>query len=235
MTRKQALLYAIEHIGEDNIEAVAQLESMYDDMPMCHWSEAACKDAIEQFYIDRGRYPNVSDLDRFAYLPSHTAVQNRFGVPAREFLAQYTGAAKQVSKEKAMDEFVSEYNRIRPTSSLMYNRERGEGVITWQFVAHLCGVNTWLELLRLANLERIKKEPKPTVYKIISHGGILDTERKIRERTIQRAETDGILEELFGSTEKYKKYVEERELVIEHKVPDYYLRVNGKLIEGYEE
>lgn len=181
MTRKQALLYAIEHIGSDNPEATEKLLSMYNDMPMCHWSKEACEDAIEQFYIERGRYPNTSDLDRYTYLPSHPTVKNRFGIDAREFLSRYTGKALCLKREAVLKQFKEEFERIQPLSNIMYNKERGEGVISWQFVAHICGLRTWTELLNLAGLKRIVRKPEPRVYKVTTKGGIWEIDKRIAE------------------------------------------------------
>lgn len=181
MTRKQALLYAIEHIGQDSPEAVEKLKSMYNDMPMCHWSKEACEDAIEQFYIDCGRYPNTSDLDRYTYLPSHPTVKNRFGVEAREFLAQYTGRALCLKKDAALEQFVAEFNRIQPTSSVVYNKEREEGVISWQFVAHLCGLHTWMELLNAAGVKRVVRSYAPKAYRVNTKGGVWEIDKRIAE------------------------------------------------------
>ena len=181
MTRKQALLYAIEHIGNDNPEAAEKLLSMYNDMPMCHWSKEACEDAVEQFYIDRGRYPNTSDLDRYAYLPSHPTVKNRFGIEAGEFLAAYTGKALRIKRDVALSQFKEEFKRVRPFSGIMYNKERGEGIISWQYVARLCGLRTWTELLDLAELKRIIREPEPKKYNISTKGGVWEIDRRIEE------------------------------------------------------
>lgn len=180
MTRKQALLYAIEHL-RDNPEVVDKLTSMYNDMPMCHWSKEACEDAIEQFYIERGRYPNISDLDRYTYLPSHPTVKNRFGISAREFLSRYNDKVRRLNKEEALRQFIAEYKRVGPFTAKMYNKGRGVGVSTWQYVARLWEIKSWSELVKFSNVEPVVKQKEPTQFNITVKGGVWEWNRRIAE------------------------------------------------------
>jgi hypothetical protein len=42
--------------------------------------------------------------------------------------------------------FVSEYQRIEPTSKLVYNKERNPMTPSWQYIAKMLGVDTWVKL-----------------------------------------------------------------------------------------
>ena len=45
------------------------------------------------------------------------------------------------------DDFVGEYRRLRPAGAADYDRRRGDGMPSWQSLAHRLGASTWPDLL----------------------------------------------------------------------------------------
>lgn len=120
MTRREALLRAIKYIGDNDPELTHKLNEMIEDMPMTHWSAAACYDAIEDFYITHGRFPRMEDFKRSSKLPTLPTIRNRFHMPALQWLRSlehYTPA----HTNSALVAFIDEYNRIHPVSGPDYN------------------------------------------------------------------------------------------------------------------
>lgn len=176
MTRKQALLYAIERTKESNPDAAAALMSIYRDMPALCWSTDACRDAIEQFYIDNNRYPKSNEYNTHPNLPSRSVVEKRLGV---DFILNCASRNRESRKNAALKQFVAEYDYTRPFSGKMYNEKRRVGVIRWQAVARLWGQKTWSGLVKFAQLKPIPRQPRPEDYSIVTKGGIWEIERRI--------------------------------------------------------
>ena len=64
MTRREALLRAIKYVGDNDPELTHKLNEMIEDMPMTHWSAAACYEGIEDVYMTRGRFARMEDFKR---------------------------------------------------------------------------------------------------------------------------------------------------------------------------
>ena len=81
-TRKTALLEAIEIVKaadlpqEQKNGIVKKLTLCVTELPFAKWSEDAICDACDQFLLDHGRVPSISEFDRGG-LPSHTVVRRR--------------------------------------------------------------------------------------------------------------------------------------------------------------
>lgn len=79
MTRKQAITKAIAalHQTGENAEAIRLLQDLSDELPLIHWSDKSIRDTVEQFMLDNGRPPTVSDFKK-AGMPSHMVIQNKY-------------------------------------------------------------------------------------------------------------------------------------------------------------
>ena len=88
MTRKQAIIQAVQALSAQggNEEAIALLQDIYDEMPLIHWSDKSIKDVVEQFIVDNGRVPTVSDF-RKKGMPPHTVFKFRYGITLSEWLS----------------------------------------------------------------------------------------------------------------------------------------------------
>ena len=153
MTRKEALALAIRALAEseggENEEAARVLRGLREELPLTRWTEAAIYDAVEQFILEHGRVPTVTDFKRRG-LPPHTVIRQRYGIPLRAWL-DLNWPPREVSREevhkRATEAFQREYLRLRPGSAEAYNRGRAPGLPCWYTVAKYNGVRSWRALL----------------------------------------------------------------------------------------
>lgn len=179
MTRREALLCAIEYIGNNNPELTCKLNEMLEDMPMTHWSAAACYDAIEDFCITQGRFPRMEDFKYNSKLPALPTIRNRFKMPALQWLSSlehYTPARTN----SALAAFIDEYNRIHPVSGPDYNIKKREDVSKWQAVARrYTPSGNWTDLLKLAGLRSVPRRHIPE-YQVDATGGIWAIDERLQ-------------------------------------------------------
>lgn len=156
MTRKQALLAAMQILSTDPayIEISTRLQEIYDDLPLMHWNDKSIHDSVQQFIIDNGRTPTVSDFDH-AGLPPHTVIKRRYGINLAEWLE-----ANYPTKRKSFDEkvspyiraFIDDYNRIQPKTQQEFELNRSKGVVCYQTIMKYCHVSSWAELISTLHL-----------------------------------------------------------------------------------
>lgn len=189
MTRREALLCAIEYIGNNNPELTDKLNEMLEDMPMTHWSAAACYDAIEDFYITQGRFPRMEDFKYNSKLPALPTIRNRFKMPALQWLSSlehYTPARTN----SALAAFIDEYNRIHPVSGPDYNIKKREDVSKWQAVARrYTPSGNWMDLLKLAGLRSVPRRHIPE-YQVDATGGIWAIDERLQALEQKSKELD---------------------------------------------
>lgn len=179
MTRREALLCAIEYIGDNNPELTDKLNEMLEDMPMTHWSAAACYDAIEDFCITHGRFPRMEDFKYNSKLPALPTIRNRFKMPALQWLRSlehYTPARTN----SALAAFIDEYNRIHPVSGPDYNIKKCKDVSRWEAVARrYTPSGNWTDLLKLTGLRSVPRRHIPE-YQVDATGGIWAIEERLQ-------------------------------------------------------
>ena len=179
MTRREALLRAIKYIGDNDPELTHKLNEMIEDMPMTHWSAAACYDAVEDFCITQGRFPRMEDFKYNSKLPALPTIRNRFKMPALQWLSgleHYTPARTN----SALAAFIDEYNRIHPVSGPDYNIKKREDVSKWQAVARrYTPSGNWTDLLKLAGLRSVPRRHIPE-YQVDSTGGIWAIDERLQ-------------------------------------------------------
>ena len=179
MTRREALLRAIKYIGDNDPELTHKLNEMIEDMPMTHWSAAACYDAIEDFYITHGRFPRMEDFKRSSKLPTLPTIRNRFHMPALQWLRSlehYTPARTN----SALVAFIDEYNRIHPVSGPDYNIKKCKDVSRWEAVARrYTPSGNWTDLLKLTGLRSVPRRHIPE-YQVDATGGIWAIDERLQ-------------------------------------------------------
>ena len=190
MTRREALLCAIEYIGDNNPELTDKLNEMLEDMPMTHWSAAACYDAVEDFCITQGRFPRMEDFKYNSKLHALPTIRNRFKMPALQWLSSlehYTPARTN----SALAAFIDEYNRIHPVSGPDYNIKKREDVSKWQAVARrYTPSGNWTDLLKLAGLRSVPRRHIPE-YQVDATGGIWAIEERLQALEQKDKELNG--------------------------------------------
>lgn len=169
MTRKQALIIALDYIKEQDVKDT--IMQMIKSMPLHEWDKATIFDAISQFILDIGRVPTPKDFKYNKLLPKGATVQNRFNMPLNEFLKKYFPNGKQCDSNKyhnkTTDEwlaiFIAIYKKIKPHTAKDYNEQRDKNTPTWFVFARLLGLTKWNELLLIANLKTEKQKIKKDI------------------------------------------------------------------------
>ena len=156
MTRKQAIIQAIQALSaqEGNEQAIALLQDIYDEMPLIHWSDKSIRDTIEQFIVDQGRVPTVSDF-RKKGMPPHPVFKQKYGITLSEWLAiHYPQPKKNLEKEKReeTEKFLVAYHELLPKSAKFFDQHRPEGVKCWATIAKYHGCSNWRSLLETLSL-----------------------------------------------------------------------------------
>ena len=165
MTRKQALHKALEGLTDGAV--IAKIEEILADMPFTGWSERTIWDTVDQFVIDYGRIPTVSDFKKKG-MPSHTVIRLRFGATLKNFLDNYYPREKRCdseiygakTKEQWRDTFIAEYIKNRPATAQKYNSIRAKGTPSWATVAKMFGITKWLNWLDFCDVTRADNEDR---------------------------------------------------------------------------
>ena len=156
MTRKQAITKAIAalHQTGENAEAIRLLQDLRDELPLIHWSDKSIRDTVEQFMLDNGRPPTVSDFKK-AGMPPHMVVQNKYKMTLGEWLDQNYPTRKPTFDElkaKYTKAFIKDYNRIKPRSQYEFSEKKRPDTRSWQTVATYYNTRSWRKLLSTLNL-----------------------------------------------------------------------------------
>lgn len=156
MTRKQAIVQAIEALSafEGNEEAIALLRDLYAEMPLVHWSDKSVRDTIEQFILDHGRPPTVTDFRR-REMPSHPLFKSKYGINLSEWLQiNYPQSSDDIEQKKikATKDFIESYLSIRPRSGDDFDERRSKEVRCWYTIAQYNDCANWSSLLAKLSL-----------------------------------------------------------------------------------
>lgn len=232
MTRKQALLGVLENISKQkksdrNLEIIEKLKEIANEMPFTEWSKATIFDTLEQFAIDNGRNPKVSDL-RAKGMPPHPVIKHRFNMTAKEFLDTYFPTSQKCnsrifgnkSKEEWLEFFVNEYKRIKPSSAEEYNSYREKNSPSWASIAKMFSIERWNDFKKLAKvpdyykkIEKLPRKGEGRNFKIIYHSDVKDEMVKIDQ------EVKVVKEELEDLMIKHREALQKRKHAIP---PDLY-------------
>lgn len=169
MTRKQALSVAIDHIRLSDIpnkeEVITALELCASELPMTHWSQASIMDACQQFLIDNNAQTlTVTDFEKHACLPTHTAIQRTYHMSAAQFRDRFFPPPLPTHKGRSAEEwtrlFIRSYRRLKPSSGDAYNVRRDPKTPTWNTIAKWNNLSTWGDLLTFCKLRTHSRIPK---------------------------------------------------------------------------
>lgn len=172
MTRKKALEEAIHIVANARIgkqrkaDLLDALDLCRRELPFSRWSREAIFDACDTWVQERGELSVRAFASR--QMPSHTVIQNRFGMTAREFRDRYYplssppagGRYQKRGAEEWNALFIREFSRLGCTGQKDYNSRRDRGLPTWNTMAAMNGCGTWRQLLKLCGLETYGK-PRP--------------------------------------------------------------------------
>lgn len=176
MTRKQALHRAIEHLSRspEFAEEVRLLREISDELPLIHWSDRSIRDTVEQFILDNGRPPTVSDFKK-AGMPPHMVIQNKYKMTLKEWLTENYPTPKPSYEElkgKYTQAFLEDYDRIKPKSQYEFNENKRPETRGWQTVAAYHNTRSWRSLLKILDLPLyfdMKRDHVPAKVKVNIH------------------------------------------------------------------
>ena len=156
MTRKMAINQAIYILSQSkgNEEIIEKLQDISDELPLIHWSDKSIHDRVEQFIEDEGRTPTVSDF-RKKGMPPHPVFKQKYNVNLAEWLNHNYPTTRPTAEEITnayIQDFISEYQRIKPRSANEYESKRNQGVKSWQTVRSRCEQTSWRGLIKHLNL-----------------------------------------------------------------------------------
>ena len=157
MTRKQVLHRVLEIVTDEEIRV--KIAEIIDELPLTGWSEKTIFDTINQFIVENGRAPSLTDF-KSKGLPPHPVIKLRFGMTLREFMNTYYPKSNLCSskiyryktKEEWKQIFLNEYFEKKPLSANEYNRIREVGTPSWATVAKMFGVTGWLKWLEFCEI-----------------------------------------------------------------------------------
>lgn len=157
MTRKTALYKAIEQLktNEGNEEIIQKLKDLVSELPIIHWTDKSIRDRVEQFIEENGRNPTASDF-RKKGMPPHPVIRQKYKINLAEWLKENYPTIRPTAEEitkQYVEEFKTEYYRIKPKSSDEYDVKRTKGVKSWQTVRSRCKQKSWRGLLKYLKLE----------------------------------------------------------------------------------
>lgn len=175
MTRKQALALAIQALTEiGQTEASEILHTLSDELPLNRWSDAAIRDSVDQFILDHGRIPMVTDFKRRG-LPPHTVIEHRYGVTLRQWLDEnypVVPPSEEETRKRINEAFIRDYLRIRPKSADEFNARRTPNSPCWFTVAQRNETKRWrglLEKLGLPVYSGMDVPREPTAFQVNVH------------------------------------------------------------------
>ncbi len=166
MTRKSALTHAInylEHLHDDALaETVHVLRCLLKSVPVVHWDLSSTLDAINQFYLEKGRYPFSKDFKGYA-LPAHGVMKLKFDLYPYDFMEKYYPGSQAIwqrnlshYEHKSTEEWIDTFRTFMLNHPYVrcktYDKLKDEGMPVVNTLFRIVGVSTWNELLRVAEL-----------------------------------------------------------------------------------
>lgn len=124
------------------------------------WTSEKIIEVIDDWVATHHCNPSHKDF-QYKGLPKPITIENNFGMKLSEFLDlyyPYNKAKNKLSKyrrdtvESLIEDFITQYNAIKPTGSKEYNTKRKINSPTWNTVASYCNVSTWRDLIIKLNL-----------------------------------------------------------------------------------
>ena len=164
ITRKIALRYAYKVTQNNEVRKV--LRQIQAEYPIAEWTVENINDAILQFWNENHRLPLQCELLVSNYLPSADVFRYKHGINFSCWYQKFMPEIYRENKEKtdrySIDNFVREYNRIKPCTMREFNEKRNTIHIgTALKIMERNGFSTWESLLEYCKLDHYAK---PDLY-----------------------------------------------------------------------
>lgn len=153
------------------------------------WTDKTIRKAIERFIEENGRPPKVKELDKYDWLPPHPSIKNRYKVCAGKWLLEnypqdiinWRYSYEHYTPNDFRIMFITEYERIEPISKLVYNKERNPTTPSWQYIAKMLGVETWVKLKNVCGVNKPQKRKGERSFTVTSQ--ILGVSEEVKKRS----------------------------------------------------
>lgn len=175
MTRKQALLKAINILSQDdsNNQIIEKLEEIIDEYPSFTWTDKSILDSIENYAIENnGILPHSKELTTKNRLPSNTVIINKFGFtsicdffdtyfPTFQRKEKYINSTyRSKGEDYYLKTFKDNYTRIqtlldiKDVDTKTYNQYKEHNTPHSYTIIKNCDCKTWNELLILCGFKK---------------------------------------------------------------------------------
>ena len=127
------------------------------------WTDEEIRGLIDKFIEREGRIPNTRDL-RASGMPPQRIFMPIYGVTAGEWLSANYGSSTlsyDERKKKYAEDFIAEYEKLRPRTSDEYNERKRSDLPRWQVLMKYYNLTCWTKVLEQFDLPRYINEPKP--------------------------------------------------------------------------
>lgn len=175
LTKRQAMEKAIIEAGADS-EAGRKIREVYDEYPLTKWGTELINDGIRQFYIENRKLPSKEDFKAEKTLPYMEIFctylsSTRLTWFKKYFPTEYSGYLddKDSSKKSAsLNDFIAEYNRIKPMTEKEFNDKRdSQRICRAEIILRVNNFKKWSDLISVCGLEVYEKQPYIPLIKSI--------------------------------------------------------------------
>lgn len=173
MTKEEAVRAAVNKLKqmeqtEEIREIIRGLEKFEPGQYRRKWTPDAVYEAVRIWSLAHGHLPSAKEMEIYRELPGSGVIRREFGISSGEFLRRFFADREKEHrhlKEPAGDclqQFILEFNRIRPESGRDYDVRRAPGMPSWMQTARALHVSGWTDLLLLSGVDVscLKQVPK---------------------------------------------------------------------------
>lgn len=163
MTRLEVLKYACKVTQDTEVKGV--LKQIIDEYPLSEWTVDNINDVLLHFWNENHRLPLQRELLVSNHLPSMDTFRYKHGIYFSDWYKTFMPDIYKENKEKtdrySLENFVKEYNRIKPCTMTEFNEKRDDKKIGSPLkIMQRHGFVSWGDLLQFCKLERfIKPDP----------------------------------------------------------------------------
>ena len=170
ITYRQAIQKAIDEY--DNPEVKEILCKVLKEYPKTKWTKEIINEAIGNFIIENKHVPMFDDFKTNKSLPYIEIFKSKFNITMTQWLSLYFPSEqvtfKKISKKSSsLDDFKSEYARVRPYTEKDFNLKRDRTKISSaEIIIKKNGLSSWEQLLSTCGLKKITVEREKQNFKL---------------------------------------------------------------------
>lgn len=131
LTRKAAVFQAISLLEKEgnHEEEIRILKKFSAGLPAVQWTKEVAADCIDNFLLEYGRLPTVTELAQNKELPFHTSFKYLFGMPARKWLEKRYSSTRDMPVDSSASP-VLPVSPASPVSSVLPKTSRKRALLS---------------------------------------------------------------------------------------------------------